>query len=254
MATGKICRSAVFGRVIFPAEVKRSNNNYYLNFNLFVDGLCRDKENRSSRKSAKFGCSYIVKGDPAADPVVVILTNVLNSQTGDGSLAGKTYKSVEVLVEGNLSLVESSNFSYYTNLEYCNVTVTDNAILSLYKAEVSSCNQNQQDEREPELSTVAPVQQPRQVKAAPQPQRQRPQAVQPTRPIKQVNKGRPVVEQESFNSEEDTLPVEEESDLVNKSQVLSGRTTKVTSSADSIKALLENGEEDEEYVDGDNPF
>ena len=164
MATGRVSRVTVFGRVPFPATiVPAGQDGHFLNFSVLVDGLARSKQDKKQRQSGRINCSYFIKGNPAQDPNAVILNNIHNAKTGQGNLGGHTYKSVEVIVEGVMSLQEAENSAYYVSLEMCQATITDNNLLSLYKQLVGGQQQQQEAAvaQQPQLATTAPNMAPR---------------------------------------------------------------------------------------------
>jgi len=251
MATGRVSRVTVFGRVAYPAQViPASKDTFFLNFSLLVDGLAREKNDRKQRKSGKISCSYMLKGDPSQDPVAVLLTNIYNSKTGQGALGGHTYKSVEAVVEGVMVLTETEASSYYVGMEYCNVTITDNGLLGLYK-QLTGQNRQQQPQQapQPQLATTAPNMAPQQpVVQQPQPQVQ-PQA--PQQPMQQpvpqaaqmqtVPAQQPLPAANAVVSAEERAAVEASRTLAQNSQVLNAapQQAAVQQPSTSVKQLLE---------------
>lgn len=149
MSRGVALRQAYLGRVIRPADIKEfDNGGMILNFELIVDGLVRVGQ---KREQGRLYCSYSVKGDPLKDRAVVILANILNSQTGDGSLAGQTYKSVDVLVEGipELTPVKDGK-GFYLNLKNTTISVVDDEVLALYRMQVEGMEVQEAPEVAPE--------------------------------------------------------------------------------------------------------
>lgn len=255
MATGKVLRVGVFGRVIAPATlVQAGKDSHYLNFSVLVDGLARDKEDRKNRKSGRINCSYLVKGNIAEDPVAVILHNVYNAKTQQGNLGGHAYKSVEVLVEGNMSFTEADRSAYYVALEYCNVTITDNNLVGLYRQLVkgnqhqAQQHQMQQPDPTPQLATVAPNMAPPQAVVQQQPVQasvQQPVAqVQPVVQTPVASVQQPTAQMPQANmlntNIQDAAAEQERMNLVQNSQVLNQAPAQQETST-SVKQLLETG-------------
>lgn len=148
MATGKAFKQSYFGRVIGPAKYW-AGNKPYLTFTLYVDGLLVDED--KNRTSGKIGCSYSIQGD--SDPVALILSRIFNKdKPNEGGLAGKPYKTVEVVVEGSerLNVVKDADGNLipgavYKNLDYCTVQVTDNNVLQLFKKHQSEGTEDEDD-------------------------------------------------------------------------------------------------------------
>ena len=158
MALGGASRQTFFGRVVSPAQIRQGQKGAFLTFDLLVDNLVRTKE--GGRESGRISCSYTIRGDnPAEDRNVVILANVFNSETGQGGLAGQTYKSVEAQIEGTLDLVKAEGGGVWYNLNFVNIRITDNNILGLYRAQTGQGQQNgqyQQQRTAPAQAQAAP--------------------------------------------------------------------------------------------------
>lgn len=158
MASGKTFRQLYFGRVISPAKYWGDGEKPYITFDLYVDRLLVNAN--KERISGKIGCSYSVQGDN--DPVALILCRVEDKENPEtGGLAGESYKSVEVIVEGTERLTVVTNGegevvsrAVYKNLDYCSVQVTDNGVLDLFRKHTNAGNKRKDSEQRP---TKAPV-------------------------------------------------------------------------------------------------
>ena len=136
MAYGRASKQTYFGRVIYPAEKKQYNNKNFLQFYIYVDKLAKEKKNgKYEAVSARIQCSYFPRGNnPELDPIVAILTRV-SCKEHQNSLAGHSYSSVELVVEGSEKLVavEGKGGAYYKSLEYTDVSITDNEVVKAYR-------------------------------------------------------------------------------------------------------------------------
>ena len=181
---GKAFRQVVRGRVIRPATRRDTKNgNQFLTFQLAVDGLDSSEPN----KTGYIGCAYFppsgksLEEDVVAQALGWITTDENNPTyvTSDGFY----YKSVEVTVEGQLSLSsfkvkdeqgnDRHSGAYYVNLQFCNIDIHRRQIVDAVKACLGITNQQQtttQGQLQVQQPTTAPTPAtPQPVAAAPAP-------------------------------------------------------------------------------------
>jgi len=136
-----IPRQVYIGRVIAPAKFYAGNGNKksFITFVMSVANLASVKGEKGYEKtSAKITCSYTVHSD--TDMVATILSNI-STKDDPKTMGSGSYKSVEVLVEGNERLVQVMNEDgspgrgYYKNLDFCLVTIIDSTVKKLFKEE-----------------------------------------------------------------------------------------------------------------------
>jgi len=135
MAFSKSAKQTYFGRVISPATPKDINGKPILEFSIAIDNLVSFKNDQGQyeKKSLFIKCTYAPRGkNPALDPVVAILTRISTKDQTNTSLAGATFKSVEVWVEGSEGYYENADGKLYKNLRFCDVQVTDNTLLQAF--------------------------------------------------------------------------------------------------------------------------
>jgi len=137
---GKAFRQVVRGRVIRPATPRSTKNGKnFLTFQLAVDNLDSSGEN----KTGYLGCAYFPPAgrDLESDIVACALGWITTDESNPVTLTqdGFYYKSVEVTVEGQLSLSsfkvkdengnEKDSGAYYVNLQFCNLDIHDKNIV-----------------------------------------------------------------------------------------------------------------------------
>jgi hypothetical protein len=139
-----IPRQVYIGRVIAPAKfyAGKGNKKSFITFTLSVANLASVKGERGYEKtSAKITCSYTVQSD--TDMVATVLSNI-STKDDPKTVGSGSYKSVEVLVEGNERLVQvlnedgSPGRGYYKNLDFCLVTILDSNVKKLFKEDRDS--------------------------------------------------------------------------------------------------------------------
>lgn len=156
-------RQTYVGRVIFPAKLIETQRPF-LSFMLYIDNhlVGPNKE----RKSARISCNYTLPKNYERDEVALVLSKVYSKEDPDsGGLAGKQYKSVDVLVEGDerLAEVEGKPGAVYKNLDFCHVTIIDKTVKALYRQEYAKDSEGkseniESEENHVERPTTTPVQ------------------------------------------------------------------------------------------------
>lgn len=135
---GKAFKQVVRGRVIQPAVIRnaKASGRPFLSFSLAVDGLL------DGDKTGFINCTYHPYGGKEIEKDVVACALSWISK-GDQEIVPVTsegfyYKSVEVTVEGQLSLRSDSNDpddrKVYVNLQFCNVDIHDREIVKAVKS------------------------------------------------------------------------------------------------------------------------
>jgi hypothetical protein len=158
---GKASKQTYLGRVIWPAEFHEGRNGGkgFLTFDIMVDGVAVAQD--KTKLSARIPCSYTVQS--ATDPVATVLCNIATKDDPSANLAGYSYKTVDVVVEGSEKLTQvlvdgkPVSKAYYKALEYCQVTIADKQVLAAY---YESIKEEASDEAPPSRSqapTQAPV-------------------------------------------------------------------------------------------------
>lgn len=141
---GRAFRQVYRGRVVSPAKfINTSTNKTFVSFTLAVDNLVNGKE------TGFINCSYFPAKDraPTEDVVAMALAWITNDERQGLSIPNVgTYKSVEVTVEGQLSLNKSEvqKGGYYLNLRYTNVDIHDREIVQAVKSALN-VDSNQSD-------------------------------------------------------------------------------------------------------------
>ena len=103
-----------------------------MGFTLYVDGLGKDAENKFT--AGKINCSYFAK-DASQDRFALAIANVYNEKANPNAHLGEIYKSVQVAVNGQLSLKEigGEGNGVYVNLNYVKGRVIDDKVNAMLK-------------------------------------------------------------------------------------------------------------------------
>lgn len=141
-----ISNQTYIGRVVGPAVARQfpKSGKDYITFTLLVNGVVKKKDQTEKKtEPLRISCSYVPYGDN--DPVPLILCNIASKDFPELCLAGQTYKSVEVLVEGAPKFGEVVDYSnnviqsaIYLGLTDCKVRILDKKLLDLWAKETGT--------------------------------------------------------------------------------------------------------------------
>ena len=146
------------GRVISRPTITETKNGYMLRFPVAVNSLVQEKGNYHNKKTGFVQCTYFTNTDIRQDVVSLCLANIYDEETDTGKLAGKTYKSVQVVVTGTPRLVETGikGGGFYYNLEGVSVQIVDSLVMGLLRThkEQQEAKEEEYEDEEQEASAL----------------------------------------------------------------------------------------------------